>query len=396
MIPLKDLENTYSNEQLFILLITRIYFSGSALPEFNSFLASHPLDWKLLYKIAQSHSIRPFIYHVIRKHELDVDAGFKSSLENDYQAALQKNMMKGIVTARITDDLKKLGITVIAYKGFVFASQYYENLAMRESVDIDLIASRADVKKIENYFIANGYIAKETVPQSYLKFYQPFFKDIIYKVPKYDCNIEIHWSLLNTFAGSFPDFVFFKAHIKPYKTDYGEYSVLSPTYDFLATISNHFVKDMSNRFKYIIDVASLLKKHPALLDDPVILSTAKKFGFEKRLIKGLSVVNALTGVDIDSGYRHELTKEDVLVPLQYPIQLRNFQFNNIHFLKRSLRLQDNLKNKIALLSRAFCYLFIPSYIDINTFRLPVYLSPLLFILRPFRLLFEKISPASKK
>lgn len=396
MIPLKDLEDTYSNEQLFLLQICRLYFSGYGKTDLNAFVTSHPPDWQLVYKIATAHGVRPFIYDVILKYDLDVDTGFRSRLENDHRVMLQRNMMQAILTTKITTDLKALGITVIAYKGTALVSRYYDNMGMRESIDIDLIASGADIGKIEDYFIASGYIPKETVPRSYLQFYQDFFKDMVYRVPKYDCNIEIHWSLLNGFAGKYPPFEFFKPHIELYKQAHGAYAVLSPQFDFLATISNHLVKDMGTRFKYIIDIACILKKHPLLLDDPVIFSTATKFGFKKRLIKGLSVVSGLTGVDIAPPFSTTITREDLLVPLQYPVALSSLQFSNIRFLKRSLRSQDNTANKARFLLRSFSYFFIPSYIDINTFRLPIYLFPLLFILRPFRLLLEKTSLRRKR
>lgn len=395
MIPLKELADTYSNEQLFLLQLCRLYFSGSGKTDFHDFAASPP-DWQLVYKIAMAHGVRPFIYDVILKYDLDVDTGFKSRLENDHRFMLQRNMMQAILTTKITTDLKDLGITVIAYKGTALVSRYYDNIGMRESIDIDLMASRTDIGKIEDYFIASGYIPKETVPRNYLKFYQGFFKDMVYRVPKYDCNIEIHWSLLNGFAGKYPPFEFFKPHIEPYKQAYGEYAVLSPPFDFLATISNHLVKDMGTRFKYMIDIACILKKHPALLDDPVILSTAAKFGFKKRLIKGLSVVSSLTGVDIPPSCSTTINSEDLLVPLQYPVALSSLQFNNIRFLKHSLRSQDSIVNKARFLLRSFVYFFIPSYIDINTFRLPIFLFPLLFILRPFRLLSEKINLRPQK
>ncbi|MDO3642254.1 nucleotidyltransferase family protein [Mucilaginibacter sp. L3T2-6] len=396
MIPFKDLETIYSNEQLFLLLICRIYFSASDIADFNNFIASHPQDWQLLYKMARAHGIRPFVYHVMTKYNLAGDATFLSKLEKDNQIALQRNMMKAVVSSKITNDLKKQSITLINYKGSVLAAQYYENLGMRESVDIDFIASRRDIAVIEDYFIANGYIAKETVPRRYLEFYKIFFKDIVYTLPKYKCNIEIHWSLLNRFTGNYPSFDFFLPHIRPHYQNNTECTVLSPTYDFLAIISNHLVKDMGTRFKYIIDIACILKKHPELLTEPDLLTIAGRYGFKKRLVNGLSVVSSLTGVAVGPDYSTKVTQEDLKIPLQYPIELRNFQFNSIHFLKRSLALQDNVKYKIGLLTRSFFYFFIPSYIDINTFRLPVYVFPLLVILRPFRLLFEKMRSTTVK
>ncbi|HEY9000076.1 MAG TPA: nucleotidyltransferase family protein [Mucilaginibacter sp.] len=396
MITLNEIADIYSNEQLFLLLISRVYFSISSADELNDFIATHDIDWKSVKKIARTHSIRPFVYHVIEQHKLNVPINFKSSLKDDSQLALKKNMIEAVVAAKITKDLKELGVSVISYKGPLLTSQYYENMAMRESVDIDFIGDQNDVGKIEDYFISCGYLAKETVPRSYLKLYLPFFRDIAYRIPAYNFCVEIHWALLNRFAGRYPSYAFFKQHTMPYHTKYGDFTILSPAYDFLAIVSNHFVKDMGTKFKCHIDIACILSKYPDLLNDPVILDTAKEYGFEKKLKKGLSAVKDLIGINIPDSYQWQLTREDLGVPLACPIGIRKFQFDNPAYMKRSLALQDNFKNKFRLLTTCFLYIFIPSHIDINTFRLPAIFYPVLFIFRPFRLLFERIRPTHKK
>ncbi|MBS1522339.1 MAG: nucleotidyltransferase family protein [Bacteroidetes bacterium] len=396
MITLKEIADTYSNEQLFLLLISRVYFATSSANDANDFIASNEIDWNLVKKIVKTHSIRPFVYHVIDQHKLNVPAAFKSNLKDDYQIALKKNMMEAVVAAKITNDLKELGVTVIGYKGPLLTSQYYENMALRESVDIDFIADKNDIAKIEDYLILCGYQAKETVPRSYLKLYLPFFRDIAYRIPAHNFCIEIHWALLNRFAGRYPSYTFFKQHTISYHTKYGEFTTLSPVHDFLATVSNHFVKDMGTKFKYHIDIACMLSKHPDLLNDPVILETAKKYGFERKLKKGLCITKDLLNIDIPDNYRTPLNAEDLAVALAYPIGILKFQFDNPEYMKRSLALQDNFRNKIRLLTISLLYFFFPSYIDINTFRLPVILYPILFILRPFRLIFEQLKSAVKK
>jgi hypothetical protein len=390
MIQLKDISEIYPNEQLFLLLLTRVYFSTSGIDELQTFAKSRIINWDLVYKIARLHRVRPFVYHVLSTSNLDVPAQFKSKLKNDYQAAMQKNMMQALVTAEIAADLKKRGIEVISYKGASLAARYYENPAMRESVDIDFLADQKDIARIEDYLISKGFLLKEGVPRRYLAFYSRFFKDMVYRIPKYDCNVEIHWSLLNRFAGKYPTCDFFKPHTRLYKTKHGEYTVLSPSYDFLATVSNHLVKDMGIRLKYLVDISCMLSKQPGLLDDPVILETAESYGFKKKLKKGLSLVNQLVGIPIPDNYLSELDIEDISVPLAYPTAISRLQFNDRRFVKRSLALQDNLTNKIRLLFSCFSYFFIPSYLDINAYRLPAFFLPLLFFLRPFRLLAQKI------
>jgi len=396
MIALNEIADIYSSEQLFLLLVSRLYFSTSSIDELNNFIGSHDIDWKLVKKIAKTHGIRPFVHHVVHKHQLNIPADFKSNLEGDHRIALNRNMAEAVVAAKITDGLKKRGVSVISYKGPLLAMQYYENMAMRESVDIDFIVDQSDVAKIEDYFISCGYPAKETVPGGYLKLYLPLFRDIVYRIPEYNFNVEIHWALLNRFAGRYPSYGFFKPHAIPCQTMYGNFTTLSPVYEFLAVISNHLVKDMGTKFKCHIDIACMLFKYPDLLNEPIILETARKYAFEKKLKKGLSIMEELIGIKIPGNYRTQPTREEIAIPSAYPIAINKFQFDNGAYMKRSLALQDNFKNKAQLVITCLLYFFIPSHFDINTFRLPVIFYPVLFILRPFRLLFERIRPGSKK
>jgi hypothetical protein len=210
--------------------------------------------------------------------------------------------------------------------------------------------------------------------------------------------VELHWTLTNRFAGKYPEYPFFRSHLEPYRLNTLSLHKLSPDYDLAAIVSNHFVKDMFVRFKHITDIACMLQHYPAgLPDDHILFATAKKYRFEKKLQTGLALVYDLLGIASNPRYTSgNVPARYQATPLQYPILLPRLQFNEGGFLKRSLELQDNGMQKCKFLLRSFLYIFIPTYIDINTFKLPVSLSPLLVVLRPFRLLYERIRPGRKK
>lgn len=401
MLPLQELKHLYSNEQVLLVLLARVYFSTATPSAVNDFIRQQPIDWELAYKTARAHSLRPFISYIIAEHNIDVQPAFREKLQQDYRIAMMNNVQISFQTARLVNHFKEKGIIIIPYKGAVLAHSYYENMALRESSDIDFLVDRKDVAAIEDYFISIGCRPVQTVPRSYLKFEQFFFKEIVYDTPASvtgrTYSIELHWTLTNRFAGKYPEYPFFRSHIEPYQLNSLSLHKLSPAYDFAAIVSNHFVKDMFGRFKHITDIACFLQRHPGLPDDHIIFSIAREYGFEKKLETGLSLVYALTGIAANPRHTNKpLPDRYLATPLQYPILLPRLQFNEGGFLKRSLELQDSFINKCKFLGRSFLYIFIPTYIDINTFKLPVYLLPLLFILRPFRLLYERVKPGKRK
>ena len=401
MLPLQQLKQLYSNEQVLLVLLARLYFSTATPEEVQDFIRQHPPDEKRLYSIARAHRLRPFIYSILTRHCIPVSSHLAAKLQQDYRIASMRNMQLSAITTRLINEFGGLGIRLIPYKGVVLTHHAYGDMGLRESSDIDFLVSPQDVEAIEDHFIANGYAAKQTVPRSYLWFQKKFFKEIVYDTPA-DKNgdtysIEIHWTLTDRHAGSFPGYSFFAPHTQPHRIAALSMHKLQPAYDFLVVASNHFVKDMFVRFRYITDIAGLLKRYNGVPDPELLLSVGRQYHCTKKLLTGLSIVEQLIGIPSRGpGVPQQVPASFLATPLRYPVLLPRLQFDEKKFLKRSLELQDNAWQKCRFLLRCFLYIFIPTYVDINKFRLPGYFLPLLIVLRPFRLLFEKIRPRKTK
>jgi len=142
---------------------------------------------------------------------------------------------------------------------------------------------------------------------------------------------------------------------------------------------------MTSKFKYIVDVACLIQKEGPSLDLQVISDCAKEYGFQKKLNVGLESLRQLLGFELFENTSVTLSAEDQENPLKYPLVSHRSHFFESEFLNRSFKLQDSLYHKLAFSARCFVYLFLPNKADINAFKLPIAFSPLLVILRPFRL-----------
>ena len=395
MLNTAQLKKIYGNEQVILVLFSRLYFSTVQASEVREFIAEEKISWDLLLEIAKAHSIRSFIFYVINTYRITVDAAFEAQLKKRYQANVLKNFrqLKNAIT--LIGVFKNKGIVLIPYKGAIFSQSYYDDIAIRESIDIDFLISKDRLSEIEDYFLAEGYHPLTAVPRAYLRYYRKFFKDIVYqKRAAGTASIEMHWRLMERFSGDYPAYQFFAPHLQPYQIGGLAIEKLSPTYDFLAVASNHFVKDMGIKFKYLIDMACLIKKEQSTLDTEVIFSCARRYGFEKKMNMGLDLVNQFLGVALVEKQEEVLSEEILKTPLQYPIHLPRLYINEPKFIRRSLQLQDNFLNRVKFISRCTLYIFLPTYADINEFKLPVYYLPLFIIMRPFRLCYQMIRPAN--
>jgi len=394
MLNTDQLKKIYGNEQVLLVLFSRLYFSPKQKTEVEEFIAKEQIDWNLLLKITIAHSIRSFIFYVVNKYELRVETSFEEQLKKRYQGNLLKNFRQLKSAITLISDFKNKGIVLIPYKGAIFSQSYYDDIAIRESSDIDFLIPKEKLSEIEDHFIAEGYRPLTAVPRAYLRYYRKFFKDIVYqKQVRGAASIEMHWRLMERFSGNYPAYPFFAPHLQPYQIGGLGIEKLSPTYDFLAVASNHFVKDMGIKFKYLIDMACLIKKEQSTLDSEVIFSCAKRFGFEKKMNVGLELVKQFLGVELINKQEEVLSAEILKTPLQYPIHLPRLYINEPKFIRRSLQLQDNFLRRIQFISRCSLYVFLPTYADIIKFKLPVYYLPLFIVMRPFRLCYQMIRPA---
>ena len=397
MLTLQQLKNTYSNERVILVLLARLHFNTVTLPEVNDFIANHTIDWALAHKLCKAHGVRPFIYYIIKQHNISTIPAFENRLQKNYNISRYKNLRLAITTSKLINDFKEKGIKIIPYKGTVFGHSYYPDIALRESSDIDFLIDINDVKAVEDYFISNNYSPKTTIPRGYLNYYKTFFKDIVYQTPGDDAfSVEMHWRLMEHFSGSYPGYQFFIPHLENYTLGGLHANKLSPTYDMLVVISNHFVKDMSIKFKYLVDIACLIQKENSTIDKNVVFETAVKYGFMKKLEMGLALTESLLGVSLNGTPKAAIPDTYLQVPLALPLHLPRLYINEPEFIKRSLQLQDSDAGRFKFVLKCLKYAFLPTYEDINQLKLPAYCLPFIIVARPFRLAYQKLSAGSNK
>ncbi|MDB5112221.1 MAG: hypothetical protein JWR67_3335 [Mucilaginibacter sp.] len=398
MLTIQQLKENYSKEQVLLVLLTRIYFATGRETDAADFIAANQINWIRLYRITQAHGLRSFIYYVIKQHVISVDPAFENRLKKSYAITRHQNLRMGITTAKLISDFKAKDIVIIPYKGAVFAHSYYPDIALRESADVDFLVAAEAVNEIENYFIEKDYTPKTTVPKRYHNYYKRFFKDIVYRTPDGEnaFSIEMHWKLMEAFSGDYPGHEYFLPHLQPYSLGGLAASKLTPTYDLLAVVSNHFVKDMAIKFKYLVDIASLINKEDASIDKKVVFETASRYGFTKKLETGLALTTDLLGISMTGRPVSKITSGRFLnVPLAFPVHLPRLYINEPEFIKCSLQLQDNNRRRFKFISNSVLYMFLPTYADINQLKLPAYTLPFLIIIRPLRLLYLSVRSKSK-
>jgi hypothetical protein len=387
MLDIDELKKILTNEELLAVLLCRFHFGLVDKNTITALMHSGRIDYSGFMRLITEHQVRPFIYHIITTQQLELPPEYMIILKDFALANHLRSLEQAMISANICLRMKKKGIQVIPYKGTCFATQFYNNVGLRESTDIDLIADEDVIEAVENDLIEAGYIPKITVPRSYISFYKKHFKEIVYTVPcinqKNGYSVEIHWKLLNGFIGCYPDTSFFLEGAVKEKEPF---HTMDPDRSFLAITANHFIKDMSVKLKYLVDVACLLNKDGGDINASLITSITGKYRCRKKMELGLWIAEALFGQKIkDYSYRYSFKNEQLKNCLQVPLSIRSFDIKNRLFLHRSLQLQDKHKDKWRFLWRCAHYFLLPTNNDMNTVLTGKESMAFLIIRRPFRL-----------
>jgi hypothetical protein len=394
-----DLKKQFSNEQVLIILLSRLYLNTISKQEVNDFLESETIDYRLVYIIASVHNVRPVLFQVISSNNLKIDADVLMQLKNFSLQNHMRSMEQLTLCNSTLNDLQSKNISSIPFKGTLFSYLYYGNIGLRESTDIDLLVSYNDVVAIEDHFKSKHLDPKVAVPTQYLAYYKKYFKEIVYigrTESNKNCSIEIHWKALNYYFGSYPEFSFFKDGETKVKIGPMNFPVLQPTYDFIAVASNHFIKDMAVKFKYIMDIACLIKKHNHSLDVDLIDRVVTDHHCKKKMEFGLFMIEKLLGINIPAfNNTYTFNKDSVSSALQVPVLVNDFNVTNGAFISRSIQLQDSLLQKIKFIGRCTFYFLLPTDNDLNSaarIKIPILI---LAALRPFRLGFKAVGQLFK-
>ncbi len=394
MLSTTELQKQFSTEQVFIILLIRLYFGKSTKEELENLCKDQTLNYDEVWKTSAIHGIRPFLYHIIQHAGLQLDEGFVSRFKTFYIENQLRSLEQLSICHNVISDLKAEGVTAIPFKGATFSEIYYQNIGLRESTDIDLFVDEKNVEVAEKLLQAKNFEPKLTVPEFYIKYYKRNFKEIVYTAPaktRSGYSIEIHWKLLNYYFGKYPDFSFFLKRTYDARIKQLNFQLFDPTADFLVLVSNHFIKDLGVKFKYVIDLAVLLEKHQDQLDYNLISDIGDRYKCRKKIDLAFYTIEQLTGVKTPFKNKYKFNTWDLASSLSAPISISNFQVSSPSFLKRSLELQDDNLSKLKFLCRCAYYFFLPTDNDLRPhtkIRTSVFL---LAIVRPFRLAYKALA-----
>jgi hypothetical protein len=184
-------------EHKVILLLCKTNHTHDEINEIEKLIDK--LNWKKFLKITDNQSITPLIYKNLLKlkNKNSIPENIITSLKNRYLKVLSKNIILYEHLKIIINEFNNKNIPVIALKGIYYAEHLYNEIAIRQIGDIDLLIKEKDIEKVITTLLSLGYTATK-----FLTLSESFNKEIKHRhlspFVKNGVSVEIHTKIADS------------------------------------------------------------------------------------------------------------------------------------------------------------------------------------------------------
>lgn len=341
------------------------------------------IRWKVLFQLADHHSVEPPLYQALASLEDLIPAAEMKTLRQRYQTNLHKALFLSRELIRILESLSALDIEVMPYKGLALAELLYKDIALRQSGDIDLLIKPKDLPRIRDAVRELGYTPHDSFSDAEERAYLKSGYEYAFDGTAGPNLLELQWKIQPKFyaidfdmEGLFTRAATVSVAGRPVNTPCPE--------DLLLVLSAHAAKHVWGRLVWLCDIARLVNL-PALNWD-WIWAEANGLGMVRILRVTLLAANRLLGATIPARDQSHLDDEaasrfadDIQTQITSEVARDVESLSYFHLM---MRLRERPADRVRFLQRL---VFTPGPSEWKAVRLPRPLFPLYRLVRLSRL-----------
>ncbi len=255
-------------------------------------------NWQALFDCASKQFVVGLLYHRLKSRELDM------AIPDDILLAMQglhrQNAVRNLcfygALRQIVQAFSQVGIPVIALKGIYLAGSVYDNIALRELWDMDIMVPRQQLQLAAGLLTELGYVPTKRyyveVDLALSCHLTPFFKKGV-------GFVEIHWSITHP-----------QKHYHIAETGLWERAVptrlsgidvlrLSPE-DLLLHLCVHtsYQHEFCFGLRTTCDIAQMIQHYGGALDWDQIIKRARQWKWERGVYLALRVARESLGAAV--------------------------------------------------------------------------------------------------
>jgi hypothetical protein len=206
-----------------------------------SFTVPNDTNWDTLLRLALNHGVLPIVYKSLLESGVEMPAFFADAArESRISAEDRASELEHLLA-----DFAEQDIEVLPLKGPAMAAALYGDLALRQSVDLDLLVNRLDYRRAEALLLGKGFIGRPA--DSY---HRKFRRDGLF--------VELHFELA---APQFCSFDVDDIWVRSRRGQFRHKPIrVMDDDDLVLFLCAHGLKHGFSRFIWILDLAHALQR----------------------------------------------------------------------------------------------------------------------------------------
>jgi hypothetical protein len=340
-------------------------------------------DWADVERRAAAHGLIPWLARALAQGDADDES--HASIVAAASASAARTLGQVRRLGELVGSLADVGVTALPYKGPVLSLQLYGDLALRQSVDLDLVVPFDACDVARAVLLRRGLPPRwgHSARQERTLFawlgHAPFGHG--------DEFVELHWRFADR---RFP--LALRAEDALRRAQQvrvaGRMLPLMAVDDLLAVLSMHAARHLFERLEWVAGVTRLLVAAPA--DPATLMAHAERLRAARMLAVSVHVAATLLDFPLDDTWRRALEHDPAAAPLADRMvrgleahELRGVPWlDGAALVRRYGELVDTRLDRAQLFVRAALD---PTVKDQEAVALPDALMPLHRVLRPMRL-----------
>jgi hypothetical protein len=255
------------------------------------------LDWEYLLEASLHNETVPLLYsHLNARCPDRVPVTVMSTLRRLFYEISVRNLALTKELTRLLTAFADRGIDAVPFKGPALAQSLYGNLALRRTIDLDILVRKEQISVAAALLFDEGYrLRPEMTPEQQIAHLSSDYH-FEFHHPDRRLHVEIHWQVLPKDCGHLiTDYLW--NHVTPARLAGQPILAFDLEELFVLLCVHHGSKHEWSRLKWIADIGWMIETHRDLDWDRVI-RRARSIGHERSVLLGCLIAKSLLGVAI--------------------------------------------------------------------------------------------------
>jgi hypothetical protein len=383
-----------TRREIELLLLCARTRMGSETAARVEILLQEDIDWDYLLKKAREHAVMPLLYWnlnatcclgVVPKNALN-------QLRDHFNTNKRRNVFLTGELLKLLNRFEAQRVPAVPYKGPPLASLAYGNLGLRKFVDLDVLVHKRDIPKARELMSSLGYRQQYQLTSAQEVAFLESQREYTFTNDN-GSVVELHWAITPRYFSFWLDPEDLWERLEQTHLAGATVRTFSPE-DLLLILCAHGSKHFWCQLGWVCDVAELVRVHEGMNWER-LMKRANTLGGERMLFLGLFLANELLGAVLPEGVSQKVRTDRTVGALAQ--QVREWLFREVNgppgifakgrpeesrFHPFRLKIRERFQDRVWYCASTALE---PTIEDRTFLPLPKSLSPLYYILRPFRL-----------